>query len=509
LTEVLTDDSKLKAFRKGSGRGDGYGDRSKRSNVGSPSRRNSSEYYNEDSELERALAASRKTAQLETRSNISRNDSDEDLRKALELSRQDEEKRRQQQQKQPEIDFFSVAETPVSVPTFDFNAAANALQQQQMQAQQAALLQQQLLAQQQEQQQAALLFQQQQQARDLAAQQQAFLNQQRELLALQQQQQLQTNPFGGIVNQPTGDTRLADLQRNNPQLDPFANIALNRSAALSVTSTGMSKSSGTSFNPFGGNTAPQSVVPSSIAPSSIGDPFGISSNSSQSTSFGGFQNSQTLAPTMTGLKSANNGSFFDASYPVAQQQTSPFQSYSQVPSVPPFNQQQQLYSLGQQQTSGFSQQQQVSPTPSKVPDSLISFDPLSSNTNTNVFGGFNQQSAFNSPQQSLATQQTGFATQQTSFNVSAAQQQQQNLFGNKLGSSQPPTQRNPFGSATATPPGGFGAQQTGGYQWRSETTSPSLAQLQMQGMPQQQQQQQAGLGVQGLQQFGFGQGSLL
>ncbi|KAI9360012.1 hypothetical protein DFJ73DRAFT_93740 [Zopfochytrium polystomum] len=326
ITALLSDEARLREERAGRGYSSNSNGNSSR---GAPSRA-PNDYYNEDAELQKALAESRKTAAEDAKRNPRRAEEeiDDDLRRAIELSEKEAaaQAAKAAAAKAPEppkddlIDFFASTDTPQ--PNLIQNAFALdatpfgqpyqdpfALQMQQQQLQQAQL-QQAILAQQQQeaaQQQLAQLQQQQlaaqqaQQAQELAAQQaqlqqqlalqqqqqqqQLALQQQQQLALQQQQQQAFSTPFGNafdggaaakkLPHQLTDNaaSRLADIARNSEQIDPFASLASARSspAASGFGTPSLTAGSGVS-NPFAAVSQTQQKSTADIFGSSIPSP---------------------------------------------------------------------------------------------------------------------------------------------------------------------------------------------------------------------------------------------
>lgn len=103
VTALLADEEKLKAERAknraGNGTRSGMGSRqSSRNNLNASSTALDTGYYNEDSELQKALEASKKTAEEDEKRRQAARQSDEDLQRALSMSEQELRSKTQQEQ---------------------------------------------------------------------------------------------------------------------------------------------------------------------------------------------------------------------------------------------------------------------------------------------------------------------------------------------------------------------------------------------------------------------------
>ncbi|KAI8849401.1 hypothetical protein BC829DRAFT_186272 [Chytridium lagenaria] len=322
ITALLADDSRLQTERRDPG--------TRRSNeipAALYDRAPAREYYNEETDLEKALEESRKTARMEERKRTDAQKSETDLQKALELSEKEavvEERKRESVAKPKQndmIDFF--ASTEEEQP----NLLANSYQQSNFNATPfggfsgpsgfsnaapdpfVALMQQQQMQQQQLQQQIAQ--QQLQQSLFSAPAPQAASNPFAGFGATQPG--FPSSPSSNSISNGFGNTQtsgaffdnvprkitpqatetnfngLNDVARNSQQIDPFASLA--NSSRSNGISTGFTVNSigSNAINPF--------------APASNAEPFG---NSNTSNDLFAMQNtmplsniSSTPTPTMS------------------------------------------------------------------------------------------------------------------------------------------------------------------------------------------------------------------
>ncbi|KAJ3190849.1 hypothetical protein HK101_008314 [Irineochytrium annulatum] len=316
ITTLLNDDSKLKNERRNPGNraSDDFGN-------GTSAFERPRDYYNEDSDIQKALEESRRTAEQEQRKRLDAQKSETDLQKAIELSEKESADAEKRAPKKTDdiIDFFAspvetqpnlIASSYASTSSYSTSPFGNFGQQQQFSVADPfpAMWQQQQLEQQQLQQQIA-----QHQLQQSAFQQPAAPNpfggfgNNNGITQSTSNGSLNTagngfgfNPYNGyeqsaakkMSNQLSGDagSRMIDVARNSQQIDPFASLAASRSNPVTTgfNPTPAFNGGGQASNPFAPVAAPTNNDPPAAAPVNGG--FGSASTAAfgnpSSSSFG-------------------------------------------------------------------------------------------------------------------------------------------------------------------------------------------------------------------------------
>lgn len=430
ITSLLNDEEKLRKLRKEKGKS--Y----------------SGSYDNSD--LQKALEESKKTATEEERRRLDSMASEAELQRAIELSEKEAMNRRKMniqmtgssfvsdQGHDNLVDFFGGALDPNNNMLNDPFALQNQLYQQQLAAEQ---LRQQQLQQQAFQQQ--LYMQEQLRQQQLLQQQQDQLRQQQLLEQQRSQMNASINPFANPTLQPSGANPFAnkpivfetsteyqtvDLTRNaNTHLDPFAMISTGNKLSAS--------------NSTGNFSAPISTIPKSASTNA------------------GFGNSDLFGSSNTNSASPFGGAAASNASPFGGNNASPFAANNSTP-------------FGATNTS--------TPFGAAAPTSPFA-------QNVNPFGGNNGNNMTKSASNNGFNNNNDFLGGANndpfgSFNQQQPKAQNQDPFGNLGGFGAKPQGNGGFGpGAQNNPFGGSVGGANSGYAWETpKIQGPTLSQIQNQ-----------------------------